>query len=134
MIRLKDILSEADVFGNGPTTSTDMPELEDAFGDLEKDIKRTDIDAPESEAIGLTLAGVALSLPEIIKLWAEKKVKSDSNHFKNIESYTLSKSLFNDKSVTEKVEVIEKLINLLTDCANGKMRVTQIEKVIDNLY
>jgi len=68
MIRLKDILSEADVFGNGPTTSTDMPELEDAFGDLEKDIKRTDIDAPESEAIGLTLAGVALSLPEIIKL------------------------------------------------------------------
>ena len=73
-------------------------------------------------------------LPELVKLWAEGKVKSDSNHFKNIESYTLSKSLFNDKGVTEKVEVVEKLINLLTDCANGKMRVTQIEEVIDNLY
>tara|TARA_R110001592_G_scaffold7457_8_gene41822 strand:- start:193 stop:723 length:531 start_codon:yes stop_codon:yes gene_type:complete len=62
MIRLKDILNEADMI------STDLPELDDAFGNLEKDIKRTDIDAPETEAVGLTLAGIALSLPEIVKL------------------------------------------------------------------
>ena len=37
MIKLKDILTEADVFGNSPTTSIDMPELEDAFSDIEKD-------------------------------------------------------------------------------------------------
>ena len=43
-------------------------ELEDAFDDLEKEIKQTDLDAPESEAIGLTLAGVALSFGEISKL------------------------------------------------------------------
>jgi hypothetical protein len=72
-------------------------------------------------------------LPELVKLWVEKKVNSDSNHFKNIESYTLNKPLFNDKGVTEKVEVVEKLITLLTDCANGKMRTKQIEEVIDNL-
>ena len=64
----KVIINEVDVFGAAPTTSTDTPELEDAFNDLERDIKRTDIDAPESEAIGLTLAGIALSAPEIIKL------------------------------------------------------------------
>ena len=73
-------------------------------------------------------------LPEIVKLWAERKVTTDSNHFKNIQSYTLEKSLYNEKSVTEKVEVVEQLINLLTDCANEKMRVTQIKEVIDNLY
>lgn len=43
-------------------------ELEDAFDELEKEIKQTDLDAPESEAIGLTLAGVALSFGEISKL------------------------------------------------------------------
>ena len=43
-------------------------ELEDAFDDLEKDIKQIDLDAPESEAIGLTLAGVALSFGEISRL------------------------------------------------------------------
>ena len=73
-------------------------------------------------------------LPELVKLWAEGKVKSKSNHFKNIQSYTLEKSLFNEKNVTEKVEVVEQLIVLLTDCANGKMGVTQIVEVIDNLY
>ena len=73
-------------------------------------------------------------LPELVKLWAERKVTTDSNHFKNIQSYTLEKFLFNEKSVTEKVEVLEQLIDLLTDCANGKMGVTQIEEVIDNLY
>ena len=64
----------------------------------------------------------------------ERKVTSNSNHFKNIQSYTLEKSLFNEKNVTEKVEVLEQLIVLLTDCANGKMRVTQIIEFIDNLY
>ena len=73
-------------------------------------------------------------LPELVKLWAERKVTTDSNHFKNIQSYTLHRSLFNEKSLTEKVEVLEQLIVLLIDCANGKMRVTQIEEVIDNLY
>jgi len=43
-------------------------DVEDVFGDLEKEIKRTDIEGPENEAIGLTLAGIALSAPEIIKL------------------------------------------------------------------
>lgn len=61
-------------------------------------------------------------------------MNTESNHFKQIESYTLNKPLFNDKGVTEKVEVLEKLIDLLINCANGKMRVTQIEEVIDNLY
>ena len=42
--------------------------LEDAFNDLEKDIQKLDLDAPESEAIGLTLAGVALSFGEISRL------------------------------------------------------------------
>ena len=73
-------------------------------------------------------------LPELIKLWAERKVNNESNHFKNIESYNLTKSLFNEKSNGEKVEVLEQLITLLTDCANGKMRTNQIEEFIDNLY
>ena len=73
-------------------------------------------------------------LPEIVKLCVERTVTTDSNNFKNIESYILDKPLFNEKSLTEKVEVLEQLIDLLTDCANGKMRVTQIEEVIENLY
>tara|TARA_R100001594_G_scaffold15481_2_gene32490 strand:+ start:1793 stop:2386 length:594 start_codon:yes stop_codon:yes gene_type:complete len=84
MIKLKDILlNEADVFsdpnidmdkvfmkGKDRNELTDEPEkeLEDVFDDFEKEIKRSDLDSPESEAVGLTLAGVALSLPEIIKL------------------------------------------------------------------
>jgi len=43
-------------------------ELEDAFNNLEKEINKIDLDAPESEAIGLTLAGVALSFGEISRL------------------------------------------------------------------
>ena len=73
-------------------------------------------------------------LPELIKLWAERKVNKDSNHFKNIDSYTLNKSLFNEKNVSEKVEVLEKLIDLLINCANGKIRTNKIVEVIDNLY
>jgi hypothetical protein len=70
-------------------------------------------------------------MPEIIKLWIEKKVTTESNHFKNIESYTLQKPLFNDKSVSEKLEVLEQLIGLMNNCANGTMKVTK--EVIDNL-
>ena len=72
--------------------------------------------------------------PEIVKLWEQRKVTVDSNHFKNIESYTLEKPLFNEKNLLEKVEVIEQLVSLLTDCANKKIRRNQIEEAIDNLY
>ena len=44
------------------------------------------------------------------------------------------KPLLNEKSLTEKFEVVQQLVSLLTDCANGKMRVTQIKEFIDNLY
>jgi len=73
-------------------------------------------------------------LPEIVQLWAGKKFESNSNHFKNIRSYNLSKSLFNEKSVTEKVELVEQLVNLMTDCANGKIGGKGIILVINNLY
>ncbi len=84
MINLKNILTEADVFqdpnidmdkvfmkGKDRNELTDEPteEVEDLFQDLEKDIKRTDLEPKKvDEALGLTLAGVALSMPEIIKL------------------------------------------------------------------
>jgi len=57
MIRLKDLITEAD-----------GSEIEGLLGDFEKEIKRTDLNAPESESVGLTIAGIALSLPEIVKL------------------------------------------------------------------
>ena len=63
-------LSEEDVFGasgSGTTDSSDK-EVEDVFKDIESDIKTSDISNTKTEAIGLTLAGVALSAPEIIKL------------------------------------------------------------------
>tara|TARA_R100001510_G_C7627294_1_gene186907 strand:+ start:729 stop:1310 length:582 start_codon:yes stop_codon:yes gene_type:complete len=63
-------LNEEDVFG-GPSASTsdsNSKEVEDAFKDIESDIKTSDISGNENEAVGLTLAGVALSAPEIIKL------------------------------------------------------------------
>ena len=84
MIKLKHILTEADVFqdpnvdmdkvfmkGKDRNELTDEPaeEVEDLFKDLEKDIKSADLEPKKvDEALGLTLAGVALSLPEIIKL------------------------------------------------------------------
>jgi len=84
MIKLKNILTEADVFqdpnvdmdkvfmkGKDRNELTDEPteEVEDLFQDLEKDIKRTDLEPKKvDEALGLTLAGIALSMPEIIKL------------------------------------------------------------------
>ena len=73
-------------------------------------------------------------LPEIIRLWSQGKVRPNSNHFKNLDGYTLTKSLFNNKSLVEKVEVLEQLITLLTDCANRKMNTKQITDYIDNLY
>jgi len=72
--------------------------------------------------------------PEIVKLWTKKKVNNESNHFKNIESYNLERSLFNEKSVTEKVEVVEQLVTLLTDCANGKYERNKVAEFIDNIY
>ncbi len=82
MIKLKNILIEADVFqdpnidmdkvfmkGKDRNELTDEPnkEIEDAFKDLEKDIKSADLEPKKvDEALGLTLAGVALSMPAII--------------------------------------------------------------------
>ncbi len=79
MIKLKHILneviSEADVFGNTTATNTDTSSagsseevLDDMFDDFEKDIKQADLDAPEKEGVGFTLAGFALSFGEIQKL------------------------------------------------------------------
>ena len=38
------------------------------------------------------------------------------------------------KSLVEKVEVLEQLVGLITDCANRKMKTKQITDYIDNLY
>jgi len=73
-------------------------------------------------------------LPELVGLMAESKITTESNQFKNIESYTLGKPLFNDKSVEEKVEVLELLVGLLTDCANKKIHNKGIILHINNLY
>ena len=81
MIKLKNII-EADVFaqpdmdkvfmkGKDRNELTDEPENElgNVLDDFTKDIKISDIEPKKvNEALGLTLAGVALSLPEIIKL------------------------------------------------------------------
>lgn len=45
-----------------------VDKLEDVFDDFERDIKKTDLEDNVNEGIGLTLAGIALSLPEILKL------------------------------------------------------------------
>ena len=73
-------------------------------------------------------------LPELIKLWVEGGVKTDSNHFKNIESYNLEKTLFGEKNIQEKIELLEQLIGLLIDCASNKMKIQDIEDCIENLY
>jgi hypothetical protein len=66
---IRENLAESDVFGSTPTTTSDgVGDVGDALDDFEKEIKRTDIESAETEAIGLTLAGIALSAPEIIKL------------------------------------------------------------------
>jgi len=68
--------------------------------------------------------------PEIVKLWAEKKMTTESNYFKNIESYTLEKSIFNEKSITGKVEVIEQLVSLLTN-SNRKIKNKELIDIIN---
>ncbi len=57
MIKLNNILKE-----------NAEAELDDAFVDFEKEIKKSDLDAPETEGITLLLAGAALSFGEIQKL------------------------------------------------------------------
>ena len=74
MIKLTDILlTEADVFGPAPTFggSDNAAEtaIEDALDDIGAEFKAIDLEPKNvKEALGLTLAGVALSMPEIIKL------------------------------------------------------------------
>ena len=54
-----------DIEINTKSLTTLIEDIYDRFDDLEKDIQKLDLDAPASEAIGLTLAGVALSFGEI---------------------------------------------------------------------
>ncbi len=66
---LNEVLNEADVFGStSSNTDTSTEVLDDMLDDFEKDIKRVDLDAPESEGVLLTLGGIALSFGEIQKL------------------------------------------------------------------
>tara|TARA_R110001592_G_scaffold898_3_gene4682 strand:+ start:1959 stop:2507 length:549 start_codon:yes stop_codon:yes gene_type:complete len=69
-MKLKHILTEADTFGSNPNIGGDTEAgIDNAFDELEQDIKSADLEPKKvDEAIGLTLAGVALSMPEIIKL------------------------------------------------------------------
>ena len=61
MIKLKDILFE----GN----TSNETDLDNLFDELEDDIKQVELEPKNvDEAIGLTLAGIALSLPAIISL------------------------------------------------------------------
>ena len=79
MIKLTDILlMEADVFADlsaneptaNPTEGGDVDAaIEDALDDIGDEFKTLDLEPKKvQEALGLTLAGVALSMPEIIKL------------------------------------------------------------------
>ena len=72
-MKLKQILTEADFFDFDSTapekTDNTSAELEDTLADFALDIKGTDLEPKKvNEALGLTLAGVALSMPELIKL------------------------------------------------------------------
>ena len=75
-------------------------------------------------------------MPELIIKWVSNEINFiQNNHFQNINDYTLEKPLFSeDQSVEKKIEVLEQLVTLLTDCANGKMSRNQIIKFINNLY
>ena len=62
-------VDEADVFGATDKPDNSNVDMDGLFTDLEKDIKAVDLEPKKvDEALGLTLAGVALSMPEIIKL------------------------------------------------------------------
>ena len=70
-----EALDEIEFEDDGETADGDMNDyqgygdVEDAFDDLAADIKNADVEADENEAVGiLTLAGIALSLPEIVRL------------------------------------------------------------------
>ena len=96
----------------------------------EKDIK-------EDESVDYeSLLGQLEKLPELVRGWANKSVDMKrTNHFKNLNGYSLQKPLFKeDFTVEEKVEILEKLITLLTDCAQGKLSVADIESQIDDYY
>jgi hypothetical protein len=77
-------------------------------------------------------------MPELIKLWNSKAINfKTNNYFKNIETYNLEKSLFSeDQSEEQKVEVLEQLVTLLTDCVNKKYKKNKKDfyNFIDNLY
>lgn len=74
-------LNEIDFEDDGETANGDMNDyqgygepdidgdIEDALSDFTADVKNADLEADENEAVGaLTLAGIALSLPEIVRL------------------------------------------------------------------
>tara|TARA_R110002050_G_scaffold69097_3_gene149611 strand:- start:57 stop:707 length:651 start_codon:yes stop_codon:yes gene_type:complete len=65
-------VDEADVFGASDepkSNNNPIDDIDGLFKDLEQDIKQADLEPKKvDEALGLTLAGVALSMPEIIKL------------------------------------------------------------------
>ena len=86
-------------------------DIEDAFDDFEKEIEKTDIDAQEQEAIGLTLAGIALSGGEIVKLIGKFiNFLSKITGFANISGDKLVK--FGDKYHHKIVGAFEKVIKL----------------------
>ena len=62
-------------------------------------------------------------MSEIVKLLSKGKITTESNHFKNIKSYTLDKHIFNEKSITEKVDILEQLVKLL-DFERGNLCAT----------
>ena len=96
----------------------------------EKDIKEDESTDNESLLVQLE------KLPELVKGWANKSINmKGTNHYQNVNGYSLQKPLFKEgQSNEEKVAVLEKLIVLLTDCAQGKLSVADIESQIDGYY
>jgi hypothetical protein len=96
----------------------------------EKDIKEDESTDNESLLVQLE------KLPELVKGWANKSINmKGTNHYQNVNGYSLQKPLFKEgQSNEEKVAVLEKLIVLLTDCAQGKLSITDIESQIDGYY
>jgi hypothetical protein len=96
----------------------------------EKDIKE------DESADNESLLAQLEKLPELVKGWANKSIDmKGTNHFQNPNGHSLQKPLFKEgQSNEEKVAVLEKLIVLLTDCAQGKLSVADIESQIDGYY